>query len=72
MSRILSAADFIERAKSIHGDKYSYDRVDFKGMREPVEVYCNSCEESWSVRPYVHAGANGTGTGCPNCKRIST
>jgi very-short-patch-repair endonuclease len=72
MSRILSAADFIERAKSIHGDKYSYDRVDFKGMREPVEVYCNSCEESWFVAAYSHAKPNGTGNGCPNCKRIST
>lgn len=36
----LTTKEFIRRAIDIHGDRYSYDLVDYKSMNENVEIIC--------------------------------
>lgn len=40
---------FIKRAKEKYGDKYSYEKVNFKVLAEVVEVYCNIHKEYFSI-----------------------
>lgn len=41
----LSQEDFIYKCKQVHGDKYSYDKVVYKGMREKIEIFCKKCNK---------------------------
>lgn len=51
----LTVEEFIRRAKEIHGDKYSYDRVkDFKNVTEKVEIYCKKCKKYFWQRVSSH------------------
>ena len=67
MPEKLTSESWIARAKSIHGDKYDYNDVNFINARTPVLVNCRRCEHQWSTQPYSHAKPNLTGTGCPYC-----
>ena len=53
---------FIERAKQIHGDKYSYDKVEYKNNKTKVIVTC-PIHGDFETRPdnFYH------GAGCPKC-----
>ena len=31
---------FIEKAKKVHGDKYNYSLVDYKGSKEKIKIVC--------------------------------
>lgn len=55
-------ADFIASAKEIHGDKYSYSRVDLKSMNKKVEIVCPD-HGNFFQRPADHVN----GSGCPVC-----
>ena len=67
MRKGLTREQFIERAQSIHGDKYDYTKIDFINIRTPVEVYCNFHNKTWPVQPYGHAKSDGTGSECKFC-----
>jgi hypothetical protein len=54
--------EFIEKAKKIHGDKYSYDNVDYKGKKELVNITCPK-HGDFPQSPSVHL----QGSGCPTC-----
>lgn len=56
--------EFVLNAKSIHGDKYNYDEFDYINNKVKGKVKCNSCSNSWFVRPDNHVGNK---NGCPNC-----
>ena len=54
---------FIERAKKVHGDKYDYSKVDYKGKGMNVCIICPKHGEFWQT-PHNHL----SGAGCPKCK----
>ena len=53
---------FIHDAKKIHGDKYDYSKVEYKGVFEPIEIICKKHGE-FTQRPNDHLN----GHGCPTC-----
>lgn len=61
---------FIEKAKSVHGDKYDYSKAIYKNTMEKVLIVCPKHGEFWQ-RPIDHLH----GHGCPKCGgygRLST
>lgn len=54
---------FVAEAKSIHGDKYDYSKVDYQGNQVKVCIICPIHGEFWQV-PNSHL----RGRGCPKCK----
>lgn len=67
--RIISQAtdilEFIERATSIHDDKYDYSLVDYKGSYEKVKIICREHGHVFRQNPWNHLN----GQGCPQCIR---
>lgn len=59
--------DFIIKAKAIHGDMYNYERVDYKGAFEPVDIICQK-HGSFMQQPTSHLG----GAGCNKCAAEKT
>ena len=47
MSKKLTTEDFIRKAKLVHGDKYDYSKVDYKGNKEKVCIICPEHGEFW-------------------------
>ena len=50
-SKKLTTPEFIERAKEIHGDKYDYSKVDYKGATHKIEIICPD-HGKFSQSPY--------------------
>ena len=40
MRRKLTTEEFIERAKSVYGDKYDYSKTEYKGIYDKVIIIC--------------------------------
>jgi hypothetical protein len=65
--------EFIEKAKKVHGDKYDYSKVEYKGAKIKVCIICSKHGEFWQI-PNDHLN----GCGCSRCneskleKEIST
>ena len=53
---------FIEKARKIHGQKYDYSKVDYKGTDTKVCIICPEHGEFWQI-PNSHL----QGQGCPKC-----
>ena len=51
---------FIEKAKKVHGDKYDYSKVDYKGNKIKVEIICPIHGSFWQ-RPDNHLQGNTCG-----------
>ena len=58
----LTKEDFIERARSKHGDKYDYSLVNYITNRTKVEIICTEHGPFWQ-EPFNHKN----GSGCPAC-----
>lgn len=58
-----SAATFIERARLVHGDKYDYSNVVYKGNAASVSILCLSCKGVFEQSPGNHLAKKG----CTNC-----
>lgn len=54
--------EFIRRAREVHGDKYDYSKVEYKGMHTKVCIICPIHGEFW-MTPTHHM----RGQGCPVC-----
>ena len=61
---VFSTEDFIEKARSVHGDRYDYSKVDYKNNRIQVEIICKE-HGSFFQTPYSHL----KGCGCFPCSR---
>lgn len=48
----LTTAEFIEKAKAVHGDKFNYSKVDYKGNRVPVTIIHQG--EEFEQKPVEH------------------
>lgn len=62
-SVLLTNEEFVKRAKKVHGDKYDYILVDYKGARIKVLIKCKSCNAIFKLDPNGHL----SGQGCPQC-----
>ncbi len=60
-------AEFIEKARKIHGDKYIYTEVNYKNSRTKVCIICPEHGAYWST-PHNHLN----GYGCPKCSKHKT
>ena len=56
---------FANMAEEIHGNKYRYDKIKYKGVHTKIEIYCNKCKEYFWQTPNSHLN----GSGCSNCFR---
>lgn len=59
----LTTEDFIEKAKSVHGDKYDYSLTEYIGSRSVVSILCNT-HGTFQQSPDNHINKK---NGCPNC-----
>lgn len=57
--------EFIKEAREIHGDKYDYSKVEYKGDSVKVCIICPEHGEFWQV-PNSHL----KGCGCPSCSKV--
>lgn len=58
----LTSEEVIKRFKKIHGNRYGYSLVDFKGTKIPVTIICPIHGE-FNQRPEIHF----RGSGCNKC-----
>ena len=54
--------DFIEKSRQIHGNKYNYSKVEYKGIYDEVCIICPEHGEFWQL-PNAHL----RGKGCKKC-----
>ena len=54
--------EFIEKAKTIHNDKYDYSKTVYEKSSKPICIICPEHREFWQT-PNNHL----RGQGCPNC-----
>lgn len=54
---------FVERCKKIHGDKYTYEKAEYKDSHSNVIVTCKQ-HGDFEIKPYNILN----GRGCPKCK----
>lgn len=62
MPKKLTREEFIAKAKQAHGDKYSYEKADYKNSRTKVCIICPEHGEFWQS-PFSHI----KGYGCNMC-----
>jgi ssDNA-binding Zn-finger/Zn-ribbon topoisomerase 1 len=58
-----SIGEFIDKANSIHGDIYNYDKAIYIGSHDKLEIICPVHKESFWQTPTNHLAGNG----CPLC-----
>jgi hypothetical protein len=56
--------DFINSAKELHGNRYSYDKVQYVDSKTPVIITCPE-HGDFAQTPNVHL----SGHGCPKCNQ---
>ena len=66
MGKRKTTEQFIADAVSVHGDKYDYSKVQYKGSKSKVEIVCKAHGSFWQ-EPTSHL----SGIGCPKCGRIN-
>ena len=67
MPRNLTQKEVLERFKKVHGDKYNYSLVDYKGSGKKVIIVC-PIHSDFAQEPVSHW----LGSGCPDCGNIKT
>ena len=65
----LTTEEFIKRAKEIHGDKYDYSLVEYKGIYEKVKIIC-PIRGLFEQSPSNHLNKTYP-QGCPFCSHIN-
>ena len=62
--RVRTTKDYVEEAKTVHGNKYDYSKSIYKTMHDKVEVVCPE-HGSFCVLASSHVKSNQSG--CPDC-----
>lgn len=57
--------EFLEKAKAVHGNRYNYSEVVYKGCQTHVTILCKD-HGPWPQTPITHLNGNG----CPKCSAI--
>ncbi|MGQ0979463.1 DUF723 domain-containing protein [Acinetobacter baumannii] len=63
----LDTTTILKQFKSIHGDTYSYEKVEYKGIDVPVIITCK-IHGDFKQSPYHHRNQN---SGCPTCNKTT-
>ena len=63
-SMLTTNSDFVKKCKAVHGNKYNYEKVAYRGYKEKVCIICREHGEFWQT-PSAHL----SGQGCPICAR---
>jgi len=66
MRKVVTTEEFIIKAKSIHGNKYDYSKVNYLNVRTKVKIICYKHGE-FNQTPNKHL----KNSGCPKCGFIS-
>ena len=64
--RRMTTADFIAKAKQVHGDRFDYTLVDYRSSHEDVRIICE-LHGTFEQKAYRHL----QGDGCRKCKSIN-
>lgn len=59
---------FIKEATIVHGDTYSYDRVEYTTGKTVVSIFCKKCNTYFQQTPGIHL----MGCGCQICGKESS
>ena len=62
MATSLTKEQFLEKAKAVHGDRYSYEKSLKRNMRKPIKIVCPLHGE-FEQSPMNHLKTDG----CPKC-----
>ena len=62
LKRTSNVAEFLEKAKKIHGDRYDYSKVEYINSSTKICIICKEHGEFWQT-PNEHL----SGHGCPKC-----
>lgn len=68
MKKCYSNEKFIEKVKSVHGNKYDYSKVEYKNAKTKVCIICPEHGEFWQT-PDNHINQK---QGCPICRYIKS
>ena len=66
MPKVIDTETFIQKAISVHKDRYDYSKVVYKSAHEKICIICKKHGEFWQ-RPNAHLN----GRNCPECGRES-
>lgn len=66
-SKTVAFQEFLERAKAVHSDKYSYNEATYKGLMQPMEIVCQQ-HGSFTQAPVHHL----SNKGCVICNRTGS
>lgn len=59
----MNTEEFIQKAKTIHENKYDYSLVDYLNSKTKVKIICNTCNNVFEQTPNNHLRKRG----CPYC-----
>lgn len=59
--------DFLRELRVVHGEKYGYDAVQYRGVENKILLYCKSCRHEFSI--LARTALNGSG--CKQCAKKS-
>ncbi len=66
MKKMMSTKEFIDIAKNVHGDKYSYAKTEYGGQKNKVIITCR-LHGDFEQSPAKHTSR---GHGCEKCARL--
>ena len=75
VTKKMDTKSFTQKAKMVHGDKFDYSLVVYKGSRVKVPIKCKTCGEVFFQEPRIHLSGR---SGCRFCtakrkiKRLTT
>jgi len=55
--------EIITKFKKVHGNKYDYSKINYRGNHKDIDIYCKKCDRYFAQRPSVHK----RGGGCKVC-----
>lgn len=64
-SKKKTTKSFIKESIALHGDKFTYDKTEYKDIFTPVIITCKKDHHDFSVTPHNHL----KGRGCPYCSK---
>ena len=64
--RMMTKEQFIKRSIKIHGNKYNYSKVEYKGCDKKVCIICDVHKEFWQT-PMKHLSAK---CACKKCSSV--
>lgn len=62
-TKALSKQEFVDKANTIHHNKYDYSFVNYLNGQSKIMIVCKQCGNIFEQRANNHL----SGSGCPNC-----